>query len=191
MRRRPGGRRRGSSTREDRQGASRPGVEGGRRRRHGRHRALRPRHVRRRRSRSSTYGARHDAAGFRAAARAPEIEARGVRRHRERERAVRRGARRAPAASCVAATRTGGEKFATLFGGPFVEAFATEAADTDRDGKVSILEAFEYAKKQVAAAYQREGLLPTEHAMLDDNGDKEGSMEPGAPGEGRPGRPRC
>ena len=47
------------------------------------------------------------------------------------------------------------------------------------DGKVSILEAFDYAKKAVAASYQREGLLPTEHALLDDNGDKEGSMEPG------------
>ena len=30
----------------------------------------------------------------------------------------------------------------------------------------------------MAASYQREGLLPTEHALLDDNGDKEGSMEP-------------
>jgi len=42
-----------------------------------------------------------------------------------------------------------------------------------------VLEAFDYARKQVAAAYQREGLLQTEHAILDDNGDKEGSMEPG------------
>ena len=84
-----------------------------------------------------------------------------------------------PGRVIVAATRTGGEMFATLFGGPFVEAFSTEAADSDRDGKVSILEAFEHARRAVAASYQREGLLPTEHAMLDDNGDKEGSAEPG------------
>jgi hypothetical protein len=84
-----------------------------------------------------------------------------------------------PGRVVLAATRTGAEKFATLFGGPFVEAFATEAADTDRNGRVSILEAFDYARKQVAAAYQREGLMQTEHAVLDDNGDKEGSMEPG------------
>ena len=84
-----------------------------------------------------------------------------------------------PGRVIVAATRTGAEMFATLFGGPFVEAFALEAADADRDGKVSILEAFDHAKRSVAAAYQREGLLPTEHALLDDNGDKEGSMEPG------------
>lgn len=84
-----------------------------------------------------------------------------------------------PGRVILAATRTGAEKFATLFGGPFVEAFSTEAADTDRDGRVSFLEAFEYARKQVAASYQREGLMQTEHAILDDNGDKEGSMEPG------------
>ena len=84
-----------------------------------------------------------------------------------------------PGRVVVTATRTGDEKYATLFGGPFVDAFSTEAADADRDGKVSILEAFEYAKKAVAASYVREGLLPTEHSLLDDNGDKQGSMEPG------------
>lgn len=84
-----------------------------------------------------------------------------------------------PGRVVVAATRNGDEKFATLFGGPFVEAFAAEAADADRDGKVSILEAFDYAKKAVSASFQREGLLQTEHAILDDNGDHQGSMEPG------------
>jgi hypothetical protein len=84
-----------------------------------------------------------------------------------------------PGRVIVAATRTGGEMFATLFGGPFVEAFAKEAADEDKDGKISILEAFDYARKSVAASYQREGLLPTEHPILDDNGDKEGSLDPG------------
>jgi hypothetical protein len=83
-----------------------------------------------------------------------------------------------PGRVIVTATRTGGEVYATLFGGPFVDAFALEAADADRDGKVSILEAFEYARKSVTASYQREGLLPTEHSLLDDNGDKEGSLEP-------------
>jgi hypothetical protein len=66
-----------------------------------------------------------------------------------------------PGRVIVAATRNGDEKFATLFGGPFVEAFSAEAADADRDGKVSILEAFDFAKRAVAATYQREGLLPT------------------------------
>ncbi len=91
-----------------------------------------------------------------------------------------------PGRVIVSATRTGGEMFATLFGGPFVEAFSTESADADRDGKVSILEAFDHAKRAVAASYQREGLLPTENALLDDNGDKEGSMEPGRQGKDGP-----
>jgi hypothetical protein len=84
-----------------------------------------------------------------------------------------------PGRVIVTATRTGAEQFATLFGGPFVEAFSTEAADADRNGRVSVLEAFEYARQQVAASYKREGLMQTEHALLDDNGDREGSMEPG------------
>ena len=84
-----------------------------------------------------------------------------------------------PGRVIVTATRTGDEKYATLFGGPFVDAFVTESADADRDGKVSFLEAFEYAKKAVADSYVREGLLPTEHGLLDDDGDKKGSMEPG------------
>ena len=88
-----------------------------------------------------------------------------------------------PGRVIVAATRTGGELFATLFGGPFVEAFGLEAADADRDGKVSILEAFDYAKRTVATSYQREGLMQKEHAVLDDNGDKEGSMEPARQGK--------
>jgi hypothetical protein len=84
-----------------------------------------------------------------------------------------------PGRVIVAATRNGDEKFATLFGGPFVDAFTTEAADADRDGKVSILEAFDFAKTAVAASYQREGLMATEHSILDDNGDHQGSMDPG------------
>jgi len=88
-----------------------------------------------------------------------------------------------PGRVIVAATRTGSEMYATLFGGPFVEAFSTDAADTDHDGKVSILEAFDYAKKSVATSFQREGLLPTEHSILDDNGDKEGSMDPSRDGK--------
>jgi len=84
-----------------------------------------------------------------------------------------------PGRVVVTATRSGAEQFATLFGGPFVEAFSIEAADADRNGRVTVLDAFEYARTQVAASYQREGLMQTEHAMLDDNGDKEGTMEPG------------
>src|SRR4029078_1072995 len=47
----------------------------------------------------------------------------------------------------VGATRTGGELCATLSGGPFVEAFSNESADSDHDGKISTLEALVFTRK--------------------------------------------
>lgn len=82
----------------------------------------------------------------------------------------------------ITATRSGAEQFTTLFGGYFVEAFSSDMADADKNGRISMLEAFQYAKAEVARAYEREGLLATEHAMLDDNGDKSGSQTPAATG---------
>ena len=85
-----------------------------------------------------------------------------------------------PGRTVATATRSGAEQYVTLFGGYFVEALTAEAADADRNRRVSILEAFNYSRLQVAEAYEREGLLATEHALLDDNGDGEGSEEPTA-----------
>jgi hypothetical protein len=83
-----------------------------------------------------------------------------------------------PGRTIITATRSGAEQFATLFGGYFVEALSAPEADGDKNQRVSMLEAFRYAKGEVTRAYEREGLLATEHAMLDDNGDKEGSQDP-------------
>jgi hypothetical protein len=83
-----------------------------------------------------------------------------------------------PGRTIIAATRTGAQQFTTLFGGYFVEAFSTEAADADKNRRLSMLEAFLYAKTEVARAYEREGLLATEQAILDDNGDKKGTQDP-------------
>ena len=91
----------------------------------------------------------------------------------------------APGRTIVTATRSGAEHFTTLFGGYFVEALTSNAtaADADKNKRVSVLEAFQYAKTEVARAYEREGLLATEHALLDDDGDKEGSPTPSATGK--------
>jgi len=83
----------------------------------------------------------------------------------------------------VTATRNGAEQYATLFGGFFIDALASDAADSDKNKRVSVLEAFQFAKGEVAKAYEREGLLVTEHALLDDNGDKDGSQDPAATGK--------
>ncbi len=87
-----------------------------------------------------------------------------------------------PGRIVVTATRNGAEQYATLFGGYFVDAITSEAADLDKNKRISVLEAFNYARAEVARAYEREGLLATEHALLDDNGDKEGSQAPGEAG---------
>ena len=75
----------------------------------------------------------------------------------------------------ITATRTGREQNSTRFGLHFVDAFATDGADVDKDSRVSMLEAFNYAVQEVAREYEGEGQLLTEHALLDDNGDGEGS----------------
>ncbi len=76
-----------------------------------------------------------------------------------------------PGRTVVTATKTGGERNETLFPEFFVEALISEAADKNRDGRVSVLEAFQYAQTKVKQAYQQKGLVLTEHAALDDGGD--------------------
>lgn len=87
-----------------------------------------------------------------------------------------------PGRTIVTATRSGAEQYSTLFGGFFIDALTNEAADTDKNKRVSILEAFNAARREVATAYQREGIMLTEHAMLDDSGDGKGALEPSADG---------
>jgi len=84
----------------------------------------------------------------------------------------------APGRTIITATRNGAENYSTLFGGYFVDALTGDEADADKNRRVSMLEAFQFAKAAVQRAYEKEGLLSTEHAMLDDNGDKAGSAEP-------------
>jgi tetratricopeptide (TPR) repeat protein len=76
----------------------------------------------------------------------------------------------APGRVIVTATRSTSERFHTVFAEGFIRAFSTDAADTDKDGRISIWEAFEYASRQVADHYQQSGHLATEHALIDDTG---------------------
>jgi hypothetical protein len=75
----------------------------------------------------------------------------------------------------VTATRSGYEQNYARFGLYFAQAIADPAADLDKDGQVSILEAFLVAARRVAEFYETEGRLATEHALLDDNGDGRGT----------------
>jgi hypothetical protein len=71
----------------------------------------------------------------------------------------------------VTATRSGREQNATRLGGFVSEAIVDPAADLDKDGQTSLLEAFLVAAKRVEASFSEAGLVATEHALLDDNGD--------------------
>jgi hypothetical protein len=88
----------------------------------------------------------------------------------------------APDRTVITATGTAREQNETVFGGYFVEAFDGEDADLDKNGRVSILEAFQYASQEVERYYEDEGLLMTEHARLVD--DWQGIGEPEAITEG-------
>ena len=79
----------------------------------------------------------------------------------------------------ITATSSGREYHATLFGDHFVNAFAEAGADTDKDERVSMLEAFAFARRETRRAYDNEKQLLTEHALLEDHGAGEGSLEPG------------
>ena len=79
----------------------------------------------------------------------------------------------------ITATRTQRERNATEFAQFFVEAITGESADLDKDDRVSLLEAYQYAREEVIRFYEDENEILTEHAVLDDNGDGTGSEEVG------------
>lgn len=87
----------------------------------------------------------------------------------------------APGRIIVTATESSVQRYDTVFPQFFIEAFADSTADRDKGGRVSVLEAFEFASVSVRQWYQQRGRLATERALLDDNGDRRG-REAGEPG---------
>jgi hypothetical protein len=71
----------------------------------------------------------------------------------------------------ITATKSAREQNETLFPGPFVQALTTDIADGDKDGRVSLLEAFTYAEHEVEQVFVKGGLLATEHALLEDGAE--------------------
>lgn len=76
-----------------------------------------------------------------------------------------------PGRVIITATRSGYEVNATRFGGYLARAIADPAADLDKDGQTSLLEAYLAVARQAELFYKEQGRLMTEHALLDDNGD--------------------
>ncbi len=75
----------------------------------------------------------------------------------------------------VTATRSGSEQNFSRFGTYLSEAIGSLAADVDHDQEVSVLEAFLAASSQTERFYREDARLATEHALLDDNGDRVGT----------------
>lgn len=69
----------------------------------------------------------------------------------------------------VTATRTAFERNETTFAGHFARGLSSGEADADKDGRVTVLEAFQFAKREVARGYEARNLLLTEHAQLSDS----------------------
>jgi len=78
----------------------------------------------------------------------------------------------------VTATRSAQQRNATIFPRHFVEAFAGEGADLDRDGRVSLLEAFEYARQETERHFRDRGLLASEQALIEDRAQGRGVTLP-------------
>ena len=75
----------------------------------------------------------------------------------------------------VTATKSGYEMNFARFGQYIAEAIADERADIDKDGQVSLLEAFLTGSSRVDEYYRTHSQLASEHALLDDNGDRLGT----------------
>jgi len=78
----------------------------------------------------------------------------------------------------ITATKSGNEKNATVFARYWIDALHDPAADTDKNGTVSALEAFRYAQRKVAAYFDSEKLLATEHALFTDTGSASAVRDP-------------
>ncbi|MDQ2640412.1 MAG: hypothetical protein M3Y79_07520 [Pseudomonadota bacterium] len=69
----------------------------------------------------------------------------------------------------ITATRSGGERNATRFGGFWAEALVSEAADLDKDGNVTAQEAYDYAVRKVADSFKSDTAILTERARIAGN----------------------
>jgi hypothetical protein len=75
----------------------------------------------------------------------------------------------------ITATKSGYEINFARFGQYLALAITDAGADLDKDGQVSLLEAFLTASSRVEEYYRTHSQLATEHALLDDNGDHLGT----------------
>lgn len=78
----------------------------------------------------------------------------------------------------ISATKSGSEKNAPVFARYWIDALHDPAADMDKNGTISALEAFVYAQRKTAGYFEAEKLLATEHSLLTDTGTANAVRDP-------------
>lgn len=66
----------------------------------------------------------------------------------------------------ITATKSGGERNATRFAEQWALALASEEADANRNGAITVQEAYDFTTRKVADSFEGAGLLATEHAEV-------------------------
>ena len=90
----------------------------------------------------------------------------------------------APGRVVIVATDSSAQRYETRFAEFFSSVFEVDSSDINKDGRVSILEAFVFCSEAVGRWYERQGQLATERPVLEDSGDGIGTE---AGGEGMDG----
>lgn len=74
----------------------------------------------------------------------------------------------------ITATKSSFQRNESQFGRFFVDAFANDGADTDKDARISLLEAFRYAESETKRFYETDNKLSTETSQIADAGQLAG-----------------
>ena len=69
----------------------------------------------------------------------------------------------------VTATKNSAQRNETIFAEYFARGLTSEAGDGNKDGRVTVLEAFGFARREVQKAYETKNNLVTEHAQIGDS----------------------
>lgn len=83
----------------------------------------------------------------------------------------------------ITATSTIAQRYATMYADAFIQALNADAADLDKNDRISMWEAFFYSSRLVKQYFEQKGQLVTERPLLEDNGDGKGRDAMSATGE--------
>jgi hypothetical protein len=82
----------------------------------------------------------------------------------------------------ITATAVPAQRYSTIFAEGFAKALTAPEGDLDKNGRISIWEAFTHASRLQKLHFEQKGLLATERALIEDNGDGVG-RDAGATGD--------